>query len=217
MASVSGDFELTMDELRIVARFAAESAQDVLPVFEEAVPGDSRPRAALDAAWEFAGGARRTKLQRVTSLDAHRAAKEAGTEVARLAAQAAGDAASAAYLHPIARATQVGHILRAAASAARIGELDAGGDPAVGGMLIGRARQRAAPVLAEVLSRYPLAPAGKNRVARLMSVLDASLRAGRDLYPALAAHGRLDAGDWDAAFAQGLDHLLDGIGGVSSR
>ncbi|MEU0688030.1 putative immunity protein [Streptomyces uncialis] len=179
MTTVAGDFDLTMDELRVVARYAAESAQEVLPVFEEAVPGDPRPRAALDAAWEFVDGARRTKLQRVTSLDAHRAAKEAGTEAARLAARCAGDAAAAAYLHPIARATQVGHILRAAACAARVAELNAGDDPAVGNTLIEQAGRRATPVLVDVLSRYPLAPTGKNRVAHLMSTLDASLRAPR--------------------------------------
>ncbi|MFC6063717.1 putative immunity protein [Streptomyces ochraceiscleroticus] len=105
-----------MEELRVVARYVAETAQEVLPVFEDANPGDTRPRAAIDAAWEFINGAPRTKLQRVTSLDAHRAAKETATETARLAAQAAGDAASAAYLHPIAKAHQVGHILRAAAN-----------------------------------------------------------------------------------------------------
>ncbi|MYY10517.1 exonuclease SbcC [Streptomyces sp. SID4919] len=179
MTTVSGDFALTMDELRVVARYAAESAQEVLPVFEEAVPGDPRPRAALDAAWEFVNGARRTRLQRVTSLDAHRAAKEADTEAARLAARCAGDAAAAAYLHPIARATQVGHILRAAACAARVAELNAGDDPAVGNALIEQAGRRATPVLVDVLSRYPLAPTGKNRVAQLMSTLDASLRAPR--------------------------------------
>ncbi|MFC5814569.1 putative immunity protein [Nonomuraea harbinensis] len=179
MTIVSGDFELTMDELRVVARYVAESAQDVLPVFEEAVPGDLRPRAAIDAAWEFVNGARRTKLQRVTSLDAHRAAREAGAEAARLAARSAGDAASAAYLHPIAKATQVGHILRAAASAARVAELNAGGDPAVGDMMIDQARQRATPTLIAVLCRYPLAPTAKTRVAQLMSTLDASLRASR--------------------------------------
>ncbi|MFD8593199.1 putative immunity protein [Streptomyces sp. NPDC059637] len=177
MATVSGDFELTMDELRVVARYVAESAQDVLPAFEEAVPGDPRPRTALDAAWEFANGAKRTNLQRTASLDAHRAAKEAGTEVARLAARSAGDAASAAYLHPLSRATQVGHILRAAASAARIGELNANGDPAVGIMLVEQARRRATPELISVLSRYPLAPTARNRVAQLMSTLDAALRA----------------------------------------
>ncbi|WP_405889432.1 putative immunity protein [Streptomyces sp. NBC_01136] len=178
-ATASGDFELTMDELRVVARYVAETAQEVLPVFEDANPSDPRPRAALDAAWEFVNGARRTKLQRVTSLDAHRAAKESSTEASRLAARAAGDAASAPYLHPIAKAHQVGHILRAAASAARIAEINASDDPEVGNKMIEQARQRATPVLIDVLNRYPLAPASKNRVEQLMTTLDASLRASR--------------------------------------
>ncbi len=120
---MSGDFDVTMDELRVVARYVAESAQEVLAVFEKVNPRDPRPRAAIDAAWVFVNGAPRTKLQRVASLDAHRAAKEAVDETAHLAARSAGDAASAAYLHPIAKPHQVGHILRAAASAAHIAEL----------------------------------------------------------------------------------------------
>ncbi|MYU47898.1 exonuclease SbcC, partial [Streptomyces sp. SID7803] len=36
-----------MGELRVVARYAAEAAQDVLTVFEDAHPGDGRPRAAV--------------------------------------------------------------------------------------------------------------------------------------------------------------------------
>ena len=122
MASASGDFELSTDELRAVARFAVESAEAVLPAFEAVHPDDPRPRRAIEAAW-----ARRRRpadnRQRVASLDAHRAAASAATEAARLAARAAGDAAAAAYLHPLARATQVGHILRAAALAARVTEL----------------------------------------------------------------------------------------------
>ena len=82
-------------------------------------------------------------------------------------------------LHPIARATQVGHILRAAACAARIAELDAGDDPAAGRRSIERARERPTPALISVLSRYPPAPGGGNRVAQLMSSLDSSLRASR--------------------------------------
>jgi hypothetical protein len=179
MATEAGDFELTMDELRAVARFVVESPQELLPVFEAAVPGDGRPRAAVDAAWKFVNGTKRTKLQRVTSLDAHRAAREAGTEVARLPARSAGDAASAAYLHPIATPTRLGHILRAAASAARVAELNAGNDPEVGNMLIDQARQRATPVLVDVLSRYPSARAANDRVAQLMSTLDTALRAVR--------------------------------------
>lgn len=178
MTVVSGDFELTMDELRAVARFVAESAQTALPLFEEARPLDTRPRAAIDAAWEFVNGAPRTKLQRVTSLAAHRAAKESATEIARLAARSAGDAASAAYLHPIARADQVGHILRAAASCARIAELVAvDDDSAAGARAIEDARRRATRTVTDVLRRYPPARPADNRVSQLMVTLDASLRA----------------------------------------
>jgi hypothetical protein len=74
MSSGSADFELTLDELRAVARFAAESAVEALPLFERAVPGDDRPRAAIEAAHVFVNGAARTNLQRVTATDAHRAA-----------------------------------------------------------------------------------------------------------------------------------------------
>nr|WP_246324507.1 exonuclease SbcC [Petropleomorpha daqingensis] len=161
-----------MDELRVVARYVAESAESVLPVFETAHPDDPRPRAAVGAAWEFVDGAPRTRLQRSTSLDAHRAAREATTDVARLAARSAGDAAAAAYLHPIAQAEQVGHILRAAASAARIAELQTGDAEAA----IEAARRRAPPVLVDVLSRYPPAPASRTPVGSLMSALDAALR-----------------------------------------
>jgi hypothetical protein len=180
-----GGLELTMDELRVVARFAVESAEDVLTIFEQKHPDDRRPRAAVEAAWAFANGANRTTLQRVTSLDAHRAAKDATTEAAKHAAHAAGDAASAAYLHPPAavqgwassvRASQVGHILRAAAHAVRAAELC---DPRVGDERVEQARQRATAALVDVLRRYPPAPAGKSRVAQLMTTLDTSLRSLR--------------------------------------
>ncbi|MFJ9316508.1 putative immunity protein [Pimelobacter simplex] len=171
-----GDLELTLDELRAVARYAADAAAEVLPVFEAACPDDPRPRAALDAARVFADGAPRTRLQRVTSMDAHRAAADAPTETARLAAQAAGDAASAAYLHPIAKAHQVAHLLRASANAARIAELAAGDDPAAGLAAVERARALATPTVVEVLRRYPPAPEGRSRPAVLMAALDAALR-----------------------------------------
>ncbi|OLP01378.1 exonuclease SbcC [Mycolicibacterium porcinum] len=167
-----------MDELRVVARFVTETAEEVLGIFEDVHPDDPRPRAAITAAWRFVNGAPRSQAQRVASLDAHRAAAASSTESARLAAQAAGDAASAAYLHPIAKAHQVGHILRAAANTARIAEMDAG-DPAARDIALQRARGRATPALIDVLCRYPAAPTGKSRVAQLMSTLDEALRAQR--------------------------------------
>ncbi|MFE9722615.1 putative immunity protein [Streptomyces sp. NPDC005794] len=178
--TVSGDFDLTMGELRVVARYVVRHAEDVLSVFEQAVPDDPRPRAAIDAAWAFINGADRTKVQRATSLDAHRAARSAPSEAARLAARSAGDAASAAYVHPIAQVAQVGHLLRACASAARVGEMEAGGDPTIGDALLERSRQRATPVLIDVLCRYPPVTGGSSRVARLMRTLDHSLRQAAD-------------------------------------
>lgn len=179
MTAASGDFDLSMGELRAVARYVAESVEDAYPFFAEACSDDPRPRAAIDAVWQFANGASRTKLQRVASRDAHRAAREAPTEAARLAARAAGDAASAAYLHPIAKGRQVGHILRAAACAARIHELTYDNDPLAGPMAIEDARRRATPVLTDVLNRYPECPPGRSRVDQLISLLDSSLRMSR--------------------------------------
>lgn len=168
-------FELTMHELREVARFAAEGAQEVLDVFERTDRKDGRPRAAIEAAWEFANGARRTKLQRVTALDAHRAAKDASTGPAKHAAHAAGDAASAAYLHPFAKADQLGHILRADAHAAYAEELLTG-NASRGMECIARAAARATPLLVDVLRRYPRALVRRGRVSELMKALDDELR-----------------------------------------
>ena len=67
MGIVPGDFELTMDELRVVARYAVDSAEEVLSIFEQVHPDDRRPRAAVEAAWIFAGGANRTMLQRTAA------------------------------------------------------------------------------------------------------------------------------------------------------
>lgn len=172
----AGHLALTMDDIRVVARYAAESAELVLPVFEDVMPDDLRPRAAVEAAWTFAGGAARSDVQRVTAMAAHHAAKDTSDAAAQHAALAAADAAAAAYLHPLAQATQVGHILRAAAHAARVSELRAGGDPDVGAASIRLARDRAVPTLVEVLRRYPVAPAGRGRVGQLMQALDSSMR-----------------------------------------
>lgn len=176
-----------MADLRTVARFAVESADEVLPVFEEVHPDDRRPRIAIGAAWTFIDGADRSRLQRTASLDAHRAAKDAADVLAQHAAHAAGDAASAAYLHPpgqvmgwtseLARSTQVGHVLRAAAHEARVAELRAGDDPDVGELHIEQSPQRAAPSLVDVVRRYPPVATGRSRVATLMKALDVALRA----------------------------------------
>src|SRR5665647_3741487 len=176
MQTRSGDFELTMDELRAIAVYAVACAEPALVLFQKARPDDPRPAAALHAARVFAEGAPRSRLQRTAAADADRAARDATTEVARHAASAAGDAAAAAYLHPLAKATQVRHILGSAAHAARAAELARDDDPVVAEYVITAAAKRATPVVLDVLTRYPRAPKGRSRVAVLMERLDSLLR-----------------------------------------
>jgi hypothetical protein len=179
MATVPNEISeifLSMQDLREVASYAAESAQEVLEIFERAHPADSRPRAAIDAAWTFARGGKRGKTLRDTAWAAHRAARDADTAAAGDAARAAMCAASAAYLHPLADAHQVKHILGAAAHAARAAELIAGNDRDVGAEHIEHTLRRATPAVVEVLKRYPVAPPGGGRVGQLLRDLDGALR-----------------------------------------
>jgi hypothetical protein len=176
VANETGEIVLSMRDLRGVAAYAAESAQEALEIFERAHPADSRPRDALDAAWTFARGAKRGKTLRDTARAAHKAARDASTAAAGDAARAAMCAASAAYLHPLADSHQLKHILGAAAHAARAAELIAGDDRGVGAEHIKQARRRATPAVVEVLKRYPVAPPGGGRVGQLIRDLDEALR-----------------------------------------
>jgi hypothetical protein len=179
MADDSTTIELSRSELREVTGYAVACARPALAIFERERPDDRRPRAAIDAAQAFADGAERTKALRDRAWAAHRAAQEArdaGQAAASDAARAAGHAVGAAFLHPLANATQVKHILGSAAHAARAFELSAGDDPAVGADQIARSRILAHPVVVDVLRRYPAAPRGGGRVGELIRQLDASLR-----------------------------------------
>ncbi|WP_194819992.1 putative immunity protein [Nocardia sp. XZ_19_385] len=171
--------ELSMAELREVTRYAVACAEPVLAIFERDCPEDTRPRAVLDEARKFAAGGKRTKALRVTAFDAHRAAKaaaETGHSAAADAARAAGNAGAAAYLHPLAKATQGGHILMSAAHAARALELDADNDHDIAAAYVEKATGLATPIVVSVLTRYPKAPDGSGRVGELWRELDAALR-----------------------------------------
>ena len=176
MGDAGDHIEVTIDELRAVAGYAAACAEPVLALFTQACPDDPRPASALDAARTFADGAPRTRLQRTAAVAAHRAARDSASEVAQHAALAAGDAAASAYLHPLAKATQVRHILGAAAQAARAGELSRGDDPVVAEYMLDAAAKRMPATVRRVLDRYPRAPKGSTRVAALLVRLDSLLR-----------------------------------------
>ncbi|MGW1676124.1 putative immunity protein [Saccharopolyspora sp. NPDC002376] len=168
-----------MSDLRAIAGYAVACAEPAMAIFERARPDDRRPQAAIKTARTFAAGAKRTKLIRDNAWAAHRAFQEtrdAGQTAASEAARAAVAAASAAFLHPLAKATQVLHILGPAAHAARALELEAGDDRNVGHGHIEKARALAGPTVVSVLTRYPPAPTGRGRVGELLRSLDASLR-----------------------------------------
>ncbi|MET9464036.1 putative immunity protein [Streptomyces sp. NPDC006544] len=189
MPTESDTIELTEDELREIAGYAADCARRVLAIFERDLPADTRPRDALDAADAFAAGGRRTNALRQRAWAAYKAAQEAASPAASAppvstapfpspaaidAARAASHAAAAGYLHPKASAHQVKHILGAAAHAARAEELAGVGADAG---TLAWARHHAPPAVAAVLGRLPAAPPGGGRVGELIRDLDAGLRA----------------------------------------
>jgi hypothetical protein len=177
MAADAPKIDLTLAELRAVAGYAASCARPALGIFERDRPDDPRPRAAIEAAQAFADGAARTKSIRDAAWTAMRAANEArdaGDVTAGEAARAALAAASAAFLHPFAKATQVKHILGAAAHAAHALELSAG--KRASAAYLDQARALASPAVIAVLRRYPPAPPGGGRAGALMRQLDAALR-----------------------------------------
>ncbi|MFF7244610.1 putative immunity protein [Embleya sp. NPDC008237] len=173
----SDRIELSADELRGIAGYAADCARRVLSIFERSLPADPRPRDAIDAADAFAGGGRRTGALRQSAWAAYKAAQEAASPAAADAARAASHAAAAAFLHPRASAHQVKHILGAAAHAARAEELasEEGGHVTAG--TLEWARQHAPAAVTAVLARLPAAPSGGGRVGEFTRDLDAALRA----------------------------------------
>ena len=176
MPSEQNEIELHIDELRVIVGFAVECAQRVLPLFERSMPEDTRPREAIDAALAFSQGGKRSNALRASGLAAFRAAHAVDAPAAEEAAQAATQTVGAAFLHPLAKAHQVRHILGSAAYAARAAELDAGDDPNVGAAYCDWATLHMPATVATVLARYPRAPAGGGRVGELMRELDSALR-----------------------------------------
>ncbi|MEV8452789.1 putative immunity protein [Streptomyces sp. NPDC052095] len=197
MTAEANEIVLTKQDLREVTAFAAVCAEEVLAVFEADRPDDPRPRDAVDAAWTFARGGERGKALRDTASAALKAARATSSAAAREAAWSAMSAAGSAYLHPLAKATQVKHILGAAAYAAHATELAAavGGvaDRAVGDRHLEGLVGRATPAVVDVLRRFPAAPDGGGRVGELIRVLDAALRA-RTASPGAGATSALRQG-----------------------
>lgn len=85
---------------KILAVWAIDCAERVLPYFEEAFPQDARPRSALKTlqTWIDTGVFKMAVIRRA-SLDSHAAARDVGADSsARSAARAAGQAVATAHV-----------------------------------------------------------------------------------------------------------------------
>ncbi|QNQ11472.1 putative immunity protein [Sphingomonas alpina] len=166
---------LTIEDLRPVARWAADCAERALPIFEAKAPDDTRPREAIAASRAFADSGMRTAALRKIAWAAHAAAREAGDPAAAAAARAACAAAATAYTHPIASSHQVNHILGPAAYAAQAIALSAG-EAGHGEAEIHWAIAQASPEVRHVVQRMPERAPGKGQLGALFLQLEIGLR-----------------------------------------
>lgn len=167
---------LTSAERRALARFVADSALDVLPVYEHGRPDDGRPRRAVVAARQFVAGDPPSRLQRLAAFEAYQAAIEARSTSLRLAAEAAGDAASVALLGPVVDERLVQRVLRAGVNCALVAQVRAADREAAAERSLRRTLRHATPVVVEVLRRLPAPGNGPDRPGQLLAELDAALR-----------------------------------------
>ena len=94
---------------RLLAAWAADSAEHVLSLFSEKYPHDERPRRAIETARAWTRDEVTVGEARAAALEAHAAARDAADAAAQAVARAAG--------HCVATAHMAGHATRAAAYA----------------------------------------------------------------------------------------------------
>ena len=182
MADETKYFTLSLESLRALGSWAADCAERSLPVYENRVDSDSRPRAAIEGIRVFAGGGKRTAQLRILALSAFSAAREAGNPAAAAAARAAGLAASSAYTHPLADVQQTKHIVGPAAYAALALELSQGGAHSIGDDEVIWAIEHVTPEVRAILLQMPAREIGRSRLENMMYKLDAGIR-GRNILP----------------------------------
>jgi hypothetical protein len=106
---------LELAQHRLLASWAADCAEHVLPLFTSKYPGDDRPRRAIATARAWSRGQATVDEAREAAHAAHAAARGAFDPPAREAARAAG--------HAVATAHMADHELGAAAYAIRAARL----------------------------------------------------------------------------------------------
>jgi len=89
---------LSMQKHCLLAAWAADCAEHVLPLFSNQHPNDNRPWHAIEAARAWTRGEITVGAARKASVTAHAAAREATDDAAQFAARAAGHAVATAHM-----------------------------------------------------------------------------------------------------------------------
>jgi hypothetical protein len=89
---------LEVQDHRALARWAADCAEHVLPLFTAENPEDGRPGRAIETARAWAGGEASVGEAREAASEAHAAARSTSDPAAQAAARAAGHAAATAHM-----------------------------------------------------------------------------------------------------------------------
>ncbi|PVE98106.1 putative immunity protein [Microbacterium sp. TPD7012] len=148
MAGTASPQSLSDAERRIVAAWAADCAEHVLPLFAAEAPEDDRAADAIARARAYARGELDAAGEIRRRFVAGRAAASARTPAGVAAARAAAQAAGVAHMGA--------HALGAAAYAAKAVELAHPESPGVRGREVAWQLDRLSPDAADALRRLPL-------------------------------------------------------------
>lgn len=169
-------FELTIQELQSLGKWAADCAERSLTIYENIEKNDNSPRQAINGIREFATNGKRTNTLRKMAFEAYRASSETQDKAASAAAKAASLAAASAYTHPFKDIHQAKHILGPAAYSALAIELLRNGDTTVGAQEIEWAVLHANQDIAALLKKMPEYNGKGKRINQLFHILDWGIR-----------------------------------------
>jgi hypothetical protein len=169
-------FEVKIEELQSLGKWAADCAERALTIYESIENEDSRPRNAINGIRDFSNSGKRTNHLRKLALDAYRASLETKDTAASAAAQSASLAAASAYTHPFKDINQSKHILGPAVySAFAVEQYNKLGQN-IGDREIELAIDNATFEIAGLLNKMPAHEVGTKRIDQLFYELDSGIR-----------------------------------------
>lgn len=176
MARKKEYFEIKIEELQSLGKWAADCAERALSIYESIEKEDTRPRNAINGIRDFSNSGKRTSHLRKLALDAYRASLETKDMAASAAAHSASLAAASAYTHPFKDINQSKHILGPAVYSAFAIELYNRSSQKIGDQEIELAIDNVTCEIAGLLYKMPAHEVGTKRIDQLFYALDSGIR-----------------------------------------